>query len=81
MRSAWVSSDCDQATNGFFSGCLQAMDEAYLRPNVPGFVGFFHDATLKLAAVIAEEKTHDEYWAWQAETYDQITADSKVAAE
>lgn len=81
MRSAWISPECDRVTNGFFSSCLQAMDDAYLRPNVPGFVGFFHEATLRLAAVIAGEKTHTEYWTWQTETYDKMRTDRKAVAE
>jgi multiple sugar transport system substrate-binding protein len=81
MRSAWVSPDCDRMTNGFFSSCLQAMDDAYLRPNLPGFVGFFHEATLRFAAVIAEDDTHADYWAWQTETYEKMRADRKAAAE
>lgn len=81
MRSAWVSPDCDRITNGFFSSCLQAMDDAYLRPNLPGFVDFFHEATLRLAAVVSEEETHADYWAWQTKTYDRMRADHKAAAE
>lgn len=81
MRSAWVSSRCDRATNGFFSSCLQAMDDAYLRPNLPGFVGFFHEATKRLSALIGEETSHQAYWNWQTDSYQALREGAKAVAE
>ncbi|RVT82727.1 carbohydrate ABC transporter substrate-binding protein [Rhodobacteraceae bacterium CCMM004] len=80
MRAAWVSPECDKVTNGFFSNCLQAMDDAYLRPTLPGFVGFFHEATLRLAAVVNEGASHDAYVDWQTGAYDALCADRRPAA-
>lgn len=81
MRSAWISTDCDQLTNGFFSSCLEAMDDAYLRPNLPGFVGFFHEATTRLSALIGEETSHQAYWNWQTDSYQTLREGVKEAAE
>ena len=80
MRSAWLSTECDAATNGFFSNCLQAMDDAYLRPTLPGFVGFFHEATLRLAAVVNEGASHAAFFDWQTDTYDALRAGRRSAA-
>ncbi|WP_226781180.1 extracellular solute-binding protein [Oceaniglobus trochenteri] len=80
MRAAWQSEDCDRMTNGFFSSCLKAMDDAFLRPNLPGFVPFFHDATERLAAVVNDGASHDDYWNWQTETHDALRDKRKVAA-
>lgn len=80
MRPAWVSPDCDEAANGFFSGCLPAIERAYLRPNLPGFVDFFHEATMRFAAVVNEGASHDDYWRWQTGAYDALRAGRRVAA-
>lgn len=76
MRAAWVSSEADAATNGFLSGCLPAMDAAYLRPNIPGFVPFFHDATHEITKAVTGEITHEAFWSWQTTTYDALRADN-----
>lgn len=80
MRSAWLSPECDRQTNGFFSNCLTAMDDAFLRPNVPGFVPFFHEATERLAAVVNEGASHRDYWQWQTDAYAAIAEPRRVAA-
>lgn len=72
MRAAWISDDADARTNGFLSGCLPAMDAAYLRPNIPGFVPFFHDATYEITKAVTGEITHEDFWAWLTETYDAL---------
>ncbi|WP_168770606.1 ABC transporter substrate-binding protein [Flavimaricola marinus] len=76
MRSAWVSREADAATNGFLSGCLPAMDAAFLRPNIPGFVPFFHDATHEITKAVTGEITHEAFWSWQTTTYDALRADN-----
>lgn len=72
IRTAWVSEQCDQMTNGFFSGCLQAMDNAFLRPTLPGFVSLFHEGTGRLAAVVMENASHPEFWDWLTKSYDSL---------
>lgn len=71
-RTAWLSDTCNAATNGFFRSTLPIMDEAYLRPTHPGFVPFFRDATLKLAAVVFEGAPLPPFVNWLNARYDTI---------
>ncbi|MCJ8323392.1 MAG: extracellular solute-binding protein [Rhizobiales bacterium] len=70
MRSAWTSTECDKITNDFFSNCLQAMDDAYLRPTLPGFVNFFHEGTLRLSEVVNDGASSTEFWSWLIRYYE-----------
>ena len=54
-RAAWLSTTCNELTDGFFTACLPVLDAAHLRPTLPGFVPFFRNATHDLAAVLAED--------------------------
>ncbi len=78
MRSAWISEDCDRITNGFFSGCREALDNAFLRPTIPGFVNFFHEGTHKLTAVVTEDASHDEFWEWLTKFYDILRENAQT---
>jgi multiple sugar transport system substrate-binding protein len=71
-RTAWLSQSCNALTNGFFADCLATLDAAYLRPTHAGFVPFFHDATLRLAAVIFEEAPLGSFVDWLNRRYDAI---------
>jgi multiple sugar transport system substrate-binding protein len=71
-RTAWQSDDCNTVTGGFFRNTLPVMDRAYLRPTHPGFVPFFHEATLKLAAVVFEEAPVRPFADWLNASYERI---------
>lgn len=77
MRSAWVSPECDEMANGFFSNCLQAMDDAFLRPTIPGFVSFFHEGTHRLSDMMNDNTSHDEFWNWLTNFYDVLRAEKR----
>jgi hypothetical protein len=55
------------------------MDAAYLRPTHPGFVPFFHDATLKLAEVVFEDAPVRGFTDWLNASFDRIRP--AIAAE
>lgn len=38
LRAAWTDPGCDQLAGGFFSGTLETMDKAFLRPRFDGFI-------------------------------------------
>ena len=80
-RSAWVSEACNTLTGNFFRDCLPVLDAAYLRPTHPGFVPFFHDATLRLAAVVYEAAPLRPFVDWLNTSYDAIRAPGLVAAK
>jgi multiple sugar transport system substrate-binding protein len=71
-RTAWQSDACNAITGGFFRNTLPVMDAAYLRPTHAGFVPFFHDATLKLAAVVFEDAPIRPFADWLNASYDCI---------
>lgn len=71
-RAAWTSDACNAITGDFFRNTLPVMDNAYLRPTHPGFVPFFHDATLKLAAVVFEGAPLRPFVDWLNARYDGI---------
>lgn len=53
-RDAWTDAECDELSGGFFSHTLPSMDNAYLRPRIPGFTPFQTAAgvILRMDAVI-----------------------------
>jgi multiple sugar transport system substrate-binding protein len=71
-RTAWQSEQCNQLTRGFFRNTLPVLDRAYLRPTHPGFVPFFHNASLRLAAVIHEGAPAASFIDWLNASYDQV---------
>jgi multiple sugar transport system substrate-binding protein len=79
-RSAWTSDACNALTGEFFASTLPVLDSAYLRPTHPGFVPFFHDATLKLAGVVYEGAPLRPFVDWLNASYDRIRP-AKAAAE
>ncbi len=40
QRSAWTDDRLDQEANGFFTGTMATLENAYVRPRFPGFVPF-----------------------------------------
>jgi multiple sugar transport system substrate-binding protein len=71
-RAAWTSEACNALTGDFFRNTLPVMDNAYLRPTHPGFVPFFHDATLKLAEVVYEAAPLRPFVDWLNARYEGI---------
>ncbi len=43
-RSAWLDPDVDERFNGFFSGVRQSLETAWIRPRMPGYIPFQHEA-------------------------------------
>jgi multiple sugar transport system substrate-binding protein len=46
--AAWTDAAVDSAASGFFSGTLQTLQTAYLRPRFDGFVRFFESAGIEI---------------------------------
>ncbi len=46
--SAWTDPEVDSAASGFFSGTLETLQTAYLRPRFNGFVRFFEAAGIEI---------------------------------
>jgi multiple sugar transport system substrate-binding protein len=79
-RTAWRSDACNRITNGFFRDTLPVMDKAFLRPTHPGFVQFFHDATLQLAAVVFEDAPLGPFVDWLNRSYEGIRPQGAAAS-
>lgn len=75
-RAAWLSADCNALTADFFASTLPVMDNAYLRPTHPGFVPFFHDATLKLTEVIYGTAPESGFVSWLNARYARLLEDA-----
>jgi multiple sugar transport system substrate-binding protein len=75
-RTAWLSDACNAITGGFFRNTLSVMDQAYLRPTHAGFVPFFHDATLKLSAVVFEDAPVRPFADWLNASYERIRSEA-----
>jgi len=73
-RTAWTSEAANALTGDFFRECLPVLDDAYLRPTHPGFVPFFHDATLRLAAVVHEGASVPDFVEWINRRYAGVVA-------
>lgn len=71
-RAAWTSDACNAITGDFFKNTLPVMDKAFLRPTHPGFVPFFHDATLRLSEVVYGGAPLRPFVDWLNESYDRI---------
>lgn len=44
-RAAWQDAALNAATGNFFNNTLQTLDEAWMRPRFPGFIGFQEEAS------------------------------------
>jgi multiple sugar transport system substrate-binding protein len=79
-RTAWQSAACNAVTHNFFRNTLPVLDQAYLRPTHPGFVPFFHDATLELAKVVFEDAPVRPFVDWLNGRYESIRPQTAVGA-
>lgn len=55
--SAWLDPEIDAAACGFFSGTLESLQEAYVRPRFDGFVRFFEAAGIEINRCLKGETT------------------------
>lgn len=78
-RAAWTSAVGNALTDNFFTDTLPVMDRAYLRPTHPGFVPFFHDATLKLTEVVFADAPLRPFVDWLNARYDRLRSDGAAS--
>ncbi len=71
-RAAWMSDAANALSGDFFRNTLPVLDKAYLRPTHPGFVPFFHDATLKLSEVVFGEAPLGPFVDWLNASYARL---------
>ena len=55
--TAWTDPSVDATSDGFFSGTLQTLQTAYLRPRFDGFVRFFEAAGIEINRCLRGEGT------------------------
>jgi multiple sugar transport system substrate-binding protein len=73
---AWTDSSVNAVADGFFSGTLQTLQTAYLRPRFDGFVRFFEAAGIEINRCLREEVEDGALIRWLNERY----ATHRVAA-
>lgn len=71
-RAAWQSAESNAVTANFFADTLSTMDASFLRPTHPGFIALFHEATLRLAAVVHDGAPAPAFVSWLNEGYDRL---------
>jgi multiple sugar transport system substrate-binding protein len=59
LRSAWTDPVVDCAAGGFFSGTLETLDKAYLRPRFDGFIDAFEHLGLLVHQWLAGDRKLD----------------------
>jgi multiple sugar transport system substrate-binding protein len=74
--SAWTDSSVNAMADGFFSGTLQTLQTAYLRPRFDGFVRFFEAAGIEINRCLRGEVNDADLIRWLNEHY----ARQRVAA-
>jgi multiple sugar transport system substrate-binding protein len=74
--AAWTDSSVNAAADGFFSGTLQTLRTAYLRPRFDGFVGFFETAGIEVNRCLRGEVKDAVLIRWLNDHY----ARQRVAA-
>jgi len=67
--AAWTDPDVDRAAHGFFSGTLQTLQGAYVRPRFNGFVRFFEAAGIQINRCLRGMLTDAQLLRWLNETY------------
>ena len=74
--AAWTDSSVNAMANDFFSGTLQTLQTAYLRPRFDGFVGFFEAAGVQINRCLRGELKDAGLIQWMTDRY----ATQRVAA-
>jgi multiple sugar transport system substrate-binding protein len=78
--TAWMDSAIDSAAAGFFSGTLQTLQTAYLRPRFDGFVPFFESAGIEINKCLRGLVSDADLIAWLNARYaTQRGANAEIA--
>lgn len=79
LRSAWTNGADDHAAAGFFSGTLETLDKAYLRPRFEGFIpAFEHVGELVHRFLAGEDIARSEIIRSSNEAYGRARASAKA---
>lgn len=73
---AWTDLSLDAMAGGFFSGTLQTLQTAYVRPRFDGFVRFFEAAGVQINRCLRRELSDESLIRWMNELY----AKQRIAA-
>jgi len=79
IRTAWVSAEDDRAAGGFFSGTLETLDKAFVRPRFDGFIhAIEHMGALVHRFLADEDITRAEIIRSSNEAYARAHAEAKA---
>jgi multiple sugar transport system substrate-binding protein len=67
--SAWLDPEINQAAGGFFSGTLESLQKAYVRPRFDGFVRFFEAAGIEINRCLKGETGDEQLISWLNERF------------
>jgi multiple sugar transport system substrate-binding protein len=76
--AAWADFAVDSAAGGFFSGTLQTLQAAYVRPRFDGFVPFFESAGIQINKCLRGLVADADLIAWLNAHYAMQRAKSEI---
>jgi multiple sugar transport system substrate-binding protein len=74
--AAWTDPDVDRAAGGFFSGTLETLQAAYVRPRFDGFVRFFEAAGIEINRCLRGDIPDVQLIEWLNARYARQIAES-----
>jgi multiple sugar transport system substrate-binding protein len=77
--AAWTDPEVNAASDDFFSGTLQTLQSAYVRPRFDGFVRFFESAGLEINHCLRGEHTDEQVIEWLNDHYSASRAAGQLA--
>lgn len=78
LRSAWTSPENDAEAGAFFSGTLETIDKAYLRPRFDGFIHGFEHMGLLISRYLAGDGSRAEVIRSSQDSYSRAAERAKM---
>ncbi|MCT9819619.1 hypothetical protein N3K63_04885 [Microbacterium sp. W1N] len=78
-RAAWTDPAVDAAAHGFYGGTLETIEQAWVRPRLPGYIPFQSAASALVRAAVAGQRRADAVLAELEERFQALRAAASVA--
>jgi multiple sugar transport system substrate-binding protein len=78
--TAWTDPQIDSEAGGFFSGTLETLRTAYVRPRFDGFVRFFEAAGIEINRCLKKQVADAQLIEWLNKSFDERLASAAARA-
>ena len=78
--AAWTDPEVNAASDDFFSGTLQTLRSAYVRPRFDGFIRFFESAGIEINRCLRGEHTDEHVVEWLNDRFSASRAAGQLAS-